>query len=102
MAAERLLGNELRDVSAEKKGPDIESRYPRADHLRFIEVKGSRKHQRERSERSRAHSARATPTRYPPYARQGAAAVARAVVARRQTARHLRYAAPRPRLDASP
>jgi superfamily II DNA or RNA helicase len=40
MAAECLLGNEPRDVSAEKKGYDIESRDPRAGHLRFIEVKG--------------------------------------------------------------
>ncbi|HLH12968.1 MAG TPA: DUF3883 domain-containing protein [Methylovirgula sp.] len=40
MAAERRLGNEPRDVSAEKKGWDIESRDPRAGHLRFIEVKG--------------------------------------------------------------
>lgn len=40
MAAERALGNQPRDVSAEKKGWDIESRDPRAGHLRFIEVKG--------------------------------------------------------------
>jgi hypothetical protein len=40
MAAERMLGNEPRDVSAEKKGYDIESRDPRASRLRFIEVKG--------------------------------------------------------------
>lgn len=40
MTTERLLGNEPRDVSAEKKGWDIESRDPRAGHLRFIEVKG--------------------------------------------------------------
>jgi superfamily II DNA or RNA helicase len=40
MAAERKLGNAPRDVSAEKKGYDIESRDPRAGHLRFIEVKG--------------------------------------------------------------
>jgi hypothetical protein len=40
MAAERKLGNEPRDVSSEKKGYDIESRDPRAGHLRFIEVKG--------------------------------------------------------------
>ncbi|SEP49911.1 protein of unknown function [Rhodospirillales bacterium URHD0017] len=38
--AERALGNEPRDVSAEKKGYDIESRDPRAGRLRFIEVKG--------------------------------------------------------------
>jgi superfamily II DNA or RNA helicase len=40
MAAERVLGNDPRDVSAENKGYDIESRDPRAAHLRFIEVKG--------------------------------------------------------------
>jgi hypothetical protein len=40
MAAERMLGNEPHDVSAEKKGYDIESRDPRAGRLRFIEVKG--------------------------------------------------------------
>ena len=40
MAAERELGNLPRDVSAEKKGYDIESRDPRSGHLRFIEVKG--------------------------------------------------------------
>ena len=40
MAAERALGNLPRDVSAEKKGWDIESRDPRTGHLRFIEVKG--------------------------------------------------------------
>ena len=40
MAAERRLGNTPRDVSAEKKGYDIESRDPGAGHLRFIEVKG--------------------------------------------------------------
>ena len=40
MAAERALGHEAWDVSAEKKGWDIESREPRAGHLRFIEVKG--------------------------------------------------------------
>jgi hypothetical protein len=40
MAAERMLGNEPRDVSAENKGYDVESRDPRAAHLRFIEVKG--------------------------------------------------------------
>lgn len=38
--AERALGNEPHDVSAEKKGWDIESRDPRTGHLRFIEVKG--------------------------------------------------------------
>ncbi|MGH7116363.1 MAG: helicase-related protein, partial [Stellaceae bacterium] len=40
MATERTLGNEPRDVSAEKKGWDIESRDPRTGHLRFLEVKG--------------------------------------------------------------
>jgi Domain of unknown function (DUF3883)/DNA methylase len=40
MAAERMLGNAPKDVSAEKKGWDIESRDPRLGHLRFIEVKG--------------------------------------------------------------
>jgi Domain of unknown function (DUF3883) len=40
IAAERALGNEPRDVSAEKKGWDVESRDLRAGHLRFIEVKG--------------------------------------------------------------
>lgn len=40
IAAERALGHEPRDVSAEKKGWDIESRDRAAGHLRFIEVKG--------------------------------------------------------------
>ncbi len=40
MAAERALGNAPKDVSAEKKGWDIESHDPRSGHLRFIEVKG--------------------------------------------------------------
>jgi hypothetical protein len=40
MAAERALGYDPRDVSAEKKGYDIESRNPKSGHLRFIEVKG--------------------------------------------------------------
>lgn len=40
MAAERRLGNDPRDVSAEKKGWDIESRHGGTGHLRFIEVKG--------------------------------------------------------------
>jgi hypothetical protein len=40
IAAERRLGNIPRDVSAENKGYDIESRDPKAGHLRFIEVKG--------------------------------------------------------------
>lgn len=39
-AAERALGHDPRDVSAEKKGWDIESRDLNAGHLRFIEVKG--------------------------------------------------------------
>jgi hypothetical protein len=39
-AAERALGHEVWDVSAEKKGWDIESRNPLGGHLRFIEVKG--------------------------------------------------------------
>ena len=40
MAAERALGNEPRDVSAEKCGYDIESFSPDTRTLRFIEVKG--------------------------------------------------------------
>src|SRR5690606_22897391 len=40
IAAERSLGHDPRDVSAEKKGWDIESRDGRTGHLRFIEVKG--------------------------------------------------------------
>jgi superfamily II DNA or RNA helicase len=40
IAAERALGFEPSDVSAAKRGWDIESRDPRAGHLRFIEVKG--------------------------------------------------------------
>lgn len=40
MAHERSLGNLPVDVSAEKKGWDIESNDPKAGHLRFIEVKG--------------------------------------------------------------
>lgn len=39
MAAEREMGFEPRDVSAEKKGWDIES-WAAAGHLRFVEVKG--------------------------------------------------------------
>ncbi|MBZ9864230.1 DUF3883 domain-containing protein [Mesorhizobium sp. CA15] len=38
--AERALGHEPRDVSAEKKGWDIESRHGNTGRLRFIEVKG--------------------------------------------------------------
>ncbi len=40
METERRLGNVPNDVSAEKKGWDIESRDLRLGHLRFIEVKG--------------------------------------------------------------
>lgn len=40
MAAERGLGNAPTDVSAQKVGYDIASYDPRANHLRFIEVKG--------------------------------------------------------------
>ncbi len=40
MAHERARGNLPRDVSAENKGWDIESRDARTGHLRFIEVKG--------------------------------------------------------------
>jgi hypothetical protein len=40
MASERELGNLPRDVSAENRGYDIESRNARLGHLRFIEVKG--------------------------------------------------------------
>jgi hypothetical protein len=40
MEAERWIGFEPRDVSAENKGWDIESRDPKSGHLRFIEVKG--------------------------------------------------------------
>jgi superfamily II DNA or RNA helicase len=40
MAAERALGHSPRDVAAEKKGWDIESRDGQTGHLRFIEVKG--------------------------------------------------------------
>ena len=39
-AAERQLGFEPRDVSAERVGYDIESRDPNTGYLRFIEVKG--------------------------------------------------------------
>ncbi|MBA4492442.1 helicase-related protein [Paracoccus sp. S1E-3] len=38
--AERALGNEPSDVSAQKVGYDIASYDPRSGHLRFIEVKG--------------------------------------------------------------
>ena len=40
MAAERALGHEPSDISAENKGWDIDSRDLRSGHLRFIEVKG--------------------------------------------------------------
>ncbi|NKK89562.1 DUF3883 domain-containing protein [Rhizobium leguminosarum bv. viciae] len=40
MAAERALGNQPSDVSAQKIGYDIQSYDPKIDHLRFIEVKG--------------------------------------------------------------
>jgi superfamily II DNA or RNA helicase len=40
MAAERALGYEPRDVSAENCGYDVESRVPGTGKLRFIEVKG--------------------------------------------------------------
>lgn len=39
-AAETALGHIPRDVSAEKKGWDVESKDGRTGHLRFIEVKG--------------------------------------------------------------
>ncbi|MEQ8354152.1 MAG: helicase-related protein [Kiloniellaceae bacterium] len=40
MAAERALGRAPRDVSAENRGYDIESRDPNSSSLTFIEVKG--------------------------------------------------------------
>jgi len=40
MAQERSLGNEPRDVAAGNLGYDIESRDPKTNRLRFIEVKG--------------------------------------------------------------
>ncbi|WP_422003515.1 protein NO VEIN domain-containing protein [Roseovarius mucosus] len=40
MKAERALGNQPSDVSAQKVGYDIASYDPRTQHLRFIEVKG--------------------------------------------------------------
>jgi superfamily II DNA or RNA helicase len=40
MAAERRLGHEPVDVSAQKIGYDIASHDPKSGHLRFIEVKG--------------------------------------------------------------
>jgi superfamily II DNA or RNA helicase len=47
MAAETALGNLPKDVSAEKRGYDIESRDPRLEVLRFIEVKGRHAEARE-------------------------------------------------------
>jgi SNF2 family DNA or RNA helicase len=43
MAAERSLGFEPRDVSADRCGYDIESRVPPGGRLRFLEVKGRHK-----------------------------------------------------------
>ena len=40
VGAERRLGNEPKDVSAQKVGYDIQSYDPKADRFRFIEVKG--------------------------------------------------------------
>jgi superfamily II DNA or RNA helicase len=40
MAAERAAGRVPVDVSAQKVGYDIESRHPKTDEVRFIEVKG--------------------------------------------------------------
>ena len=40
MAAERRLGFEPADVSAESRGYDVESRIPNTGKLRFLEVKG--------------------------------------------------------------
>ena len=40
LAKEKALGRDPRDVSAENRGYDIESRDPRTGHLLFIEVKG--------------------------------------------------------------
>jgi superfamily II DNA or RNA helicase len=47
MATETELGNLPKDVSAEKRGYDIESRDVRSGHLRFIEVKGRTSNGRE-------------------------------------------------------
>ena len=47
MDAERRLGHVPIDVSAAKRGWDIESRDPHAGHLRFIEVKGRHSEGRE-------------------------------------------------------
>ncbi len=43
LVAERSLGFAPKDISAEKRGYDIESRDPATGHLRFIEVKGRSK-----------------------------------------------------------
>lgn len=43
MDAERALGFEPRDVSADKCGYDVESSTGQGGHLRFIEVKGRAK-----------------------------------------------------------
>ncbi len=43
MSFEREQGFEPRDISAENRGYDIESRDPKTDRLRFIEVKGRMK-----------------------------------------------------------
>jgi hypothetical protein len=40
MDIERMLGNDPSDVSALKRGWDIESRLPEEQRLRFLEVKG--------------------------------------------------------------
>ncbi|MCI0536879.1 MAG: DUF3883 domain-containing protein [Verrucomicrobiales bacterium] len=40
IAAERRLGFEPVDVSADKRGYDVESRIPNTGKLRFLEVKG--------------------------------------------------------------
>src|SRR5690606_4435285 len=42
MHAEQALGHSPKDVSADKRGYDIESHDPQRGHLRFIEVKGRR------------------------------------------------------------
>jgi hypothetical protein len=47
IAAEKALGHVPRDVAAEKKGWDIESRDGTTGHLRFIEVKGRQSEGRE-------------------------------------------------------
>ena len=42
MERKRAVGHDPRDVSAEDRGYDIESRDAGIGHLRFIEVKGHR------------------------------------------------------------